>query len=91
MGVKLTDISPLASMIKGEGVAKYMGAIPAAITKRRGRRKDKKEEDRRAKEEAEKARLEIVMAGDAQGMKAGGRVKNIDGKALRGRTRGRIV
>ena len=28
---------------------------------------------------------------DAQGMKAGGRVKNIDGRALRGRTKGRIV
>ena len=42
-----------------------------------------KEQQKKAKKKRERR--------DAQGMKAGGRVKNIDGKALRGRTKGRIV
>ena len=42
-----------------------------------------KEQQKKAKKKRERR--------DAQGMKAGGRVKNIDGRALRGRTKGRIV
>mgnify|MGYP003675691902 CR=1 FL=1 len=74
----LAAISPLA------GYLKYQGD-----------KKDKAKE-RREREEAEEAledeRMNKIMSGDL-GMKAGGRVrrKPIDGKAVRGRTKGRMI
>jgi hypothetical protein len=99
MGIKLTDVSPLASMIEGEGIAEYMGVIPAAITRRTKKRKEKKEKERLAAEQAEKQGMGKAMSGaggiggigGTAGMKAGGRVKSIDGMAIRGKTKGRIV
>ena len=97
MGIKLTDVSPLASIIEGEGIAEYMGVIPAAITRRTKKRKEKKE--RLAAEQAEKQGMGKEMSGaggigglgGTAGMKAGGRVKSIDGIAVRGKTKGRII
>ena len=68
----------------------------AGYLKYRGDKKDRKAEERREREEAEKAledeRMNKIMSGDL-GMKAGGRVrrKPIDGKAVRGRTKGRMI
>ena len=35
MGLKLSDISPAASLIKGEGLMNYAGIIPAMLTEKR--------------------------------------------------------
>jgi len=68
----------------------------AGYLKHRDDRKDRKAEERREREEAEETleseRMSKIMAGDL-GMKAGGKVrrKPIDGKAVRGRTKGRMI
>tara|TARA_R100001015_G_C4615344_1_gene171329 strand:- start:767 stop:1045 length:279 start_codon:yes stop_codon:yes gene_type:complete len=92
MGLKLSDVSPLASMIEGRGIAEYMGVIPRAITQHRGRRKERKEEERLAADQAEKQRMEKIMSGSTT-MSAGGktRTKPIDGIAIKGKTRGRMI
>lgn len=43
MGLKLTDISPAASLIKGEGLMNYAGIIPAMLTEKRKKNKKKKQ------------------------------------------------
>ena len=92
MGLNLTDISPLASMIEGKGISKYMGALPAYLSKRRKDKKADKAASRLVGEEAEKDRLNKVMSGSTA-MRHGGVTKSrpIDGKAVRGKTRGRKI
>lgn len=88
MGLKLTDISPAASLIKGEGLMNYAGIIPAMLTEKR---KKKKKEAADLKE-TEKLKTESMIS-EASKMKAGGRTRSkpIDGLAVRGKTKGRFV
>jgi len=97
MGLNLTDISPLASMIEGKGISKYMGALPAYLNKRREKKATNKAATKLASESAEKDRLNKVMSGStapsSTAMRNGGvtRSRPIDGKAVRGKTRGRKI
>ena len=88
MGLKLTDISPAASLIKGEGLMNYAGIIPAMLTEKR---KKKKKEAADLKE-TEKLKTESMISEDSK-MKAGGRTRSkpIDGIAVRGKTKGRFI
>mgnify|MGYP003986805753 CR=1 FL=1 len=88
MGLKLTDISPAASLIKGEGLMNYAGIIPAMLTEKR-KQKKKEAEDLK---ETEKLKTESMIS-EASKMKAGGRTRSrpIDGCATRGKTKGRFV
>ena len=88
MGLTLTDISPAASLIKGEGLMNYAGIIPAMLTEKR---KKKKKEAADLKE-TEKLKTESMIS-EASKMKAGGRTRSkpIDGLAVRGKTKGRFV
>jgi hypothetical protein len=92
MGLKLSDVSPIASLVKGEGIMEYAGVLPAYLTERRKKKKARREEDRLASEKAEADRMEKVMSG-ATTMSAGGktRTKPIDGIAIKGKTRGRMI
>jgi len=97
MGLKLSDVSPVASLIKGEGIMDYAGILPAYLSKRRKDKKADKAASRLAGEEAEKDRLNKVMSGStapsSTAMRNGGvtRSRPIDGKAVRGKTRGRKI
>ena len=92
MGLNLSDVSPLASLVKGEGIMEYAGVLPAYLTEKRKKKKARKEEDRLASEKFEADRLEKVMSGSTT-MSAGGktRTKPIDGIAIKGKTRGRMI
>ena len=92
MGLKLSDVSPIASLVKGEGIMEYAGVLPAYLTEKRKKKKARKEEERLASESAEADRLEKVMSGSTT-MSAGGktRTKPIDGIAIKGKTRGRMI
>jgi hypothetical protein len=92
MGLKLSDVSPIASLVKGEGIMEYAGVLPAYLTEKRKKKKARKEEDRLASEAAEADRMEKTMSGSTK-MRAGGktRTKPIDGMAIKGKTRGRII
>jgi len=91
MGLKLTDISPAASLIKGEGLMNYAGIIPAMLTEKRKKNK-KKEAEAMELKETEKLKAERMVS-EASKMKAGGRTRSkpIDGLAVRGKTKGRFV
>jgi hypothetical protein len=91
MGLKLTDISPAASLIKGEGLMNYAGIIPAMLTEKRKKNK-KKEAEAMELKETEKLKSERMIS-EASKMKAGGRTRSrpIDGCATRGKTKGRFV
>tara|TARA_R110000772_G_scaffold80156_1_gene171278 strand:+ start:371 stop:664 length:294 start_codon:yes stop_codon:yes gene_type:complete len=97
MGLKLSDVSPVASLIEGEGIMDYAGILPAYLSKRRKDKKADKAASRLAGEEAEKDRLNKVMSGStapsSTAMRNGGvtRSRPIDGKAVRGKTRGRKI
>ncbi len=39
MGLKLSDVSPIASLVKGEGIMEYAGVLPAYLTERRKKRR----------------------------------------------------
>ena len=98
MGLKLSDVSPVASLIKGEGIMDYAGILPAYLSKRRKDKKADKAASRLAGEEAEKDRMNKVMSGSTAPsstamMSKGGvtRSRPIDGKAIRGKTRGRKI
>jgi hypothetical protein len=92
--MKLSDVSPLAAMVTGEGtMGKIMsqgfgGMIPAAIAG--GARKDREQEERLARAKA----LE-EEAKTAKPMKKGGRVSSAssraDGCCVKGKTKGRMV
>ncbi len=90
MGLKLTDISPAASLIKGEGLMNYAGIIPAMLTEKR--KKKKKEAEAMDLKETEKLKVERMIS-EASKMKAGGRTRSkpVDGLAVRGKTKGRFV
>ena len=92
MGLKLSDVSPIASLVKGEGIMEYAGVLPAYLTEKRKKKKARREEDLLASEKAEADRMEKVMSG-AITMSAGGktRTKPIDGIAIKGKTRGRMI
>ena len=86
--MKLSDVSPLAGMLTGEGAMGKLigkgfgGVLPAAIA--RSAQRDAAEEERQK-----------AMAASAQGqpMKKGGKVsasRRADGIAQRGKTRGKI-
>ena len=91
MGLKLTDISPAASLIKGEGLMNYAGIIPAMLTEKRKKNK-KKEAEAMELKETEKLKSERMIS-EASKMKAGGRTRSrpIDGLAVRGKTKCRFV
>ena len=96
MGLKLTDVSPIASLVKGEGIMEYAGVLPAYLTEKRKKKKARREEERLASESAEADRMQKIMSstggtGGMDGMKAGGKVKSIDGMAIRGKTKGRMI
>jgi hypothetical protein len=90
--MKLSDVSPLAGMLTGEGamgklIGKGFGGIlPAAIARRA--QKDAAEEER------QKA-IAASAQGQGQPMKKGGKVSSAssraDGCAQRGKTKGRMV
>jgi len=100
--MKLSDISPLAGMLTGEGaMGKLMakgfgGAIPSAIA--RDAQKAREAEEAQA---AETKAAEAMMAKRdaearaAQGMKKGGKVSSVskraDGCCSKGHTRGKMV
>jgi|TARA_E500000318_G_scaffold76543_1_gene71151 hypothetical protein len=92
MGLKLSDVSPLASLVEGEGIMEYAGVVPAYLTRKRKKKKARREEERLASEKAEADRLEKVTS-DSTTMSAGGktRTKPIDGIAIKGKTRGRMI
>ena len=92
MGLKLSDVSPIASLVKGEGIMEYAGVLPAYLTEKRKKKKARREEDRLVSEKAEADRMEKVMSGSTT-MSAGGktRTKPIDGIAIKGKTRGRMI
>jgi len=93
----LEALSPLYGLAKGKGpyASKWlMGKLG------RDRKEyvelEEEEESRLAAEEADRLRMEGLLAESAQGFKGGGVVRKTgrprgDGKARRGRTRGRIV
>jgi len=91
MGLKLSDISPAASLIKGEGLGLSAGIIPAILTEKRKKNK-KKEVEAMELKETEKLKAERMVS-EASKMKAGGRTRSkpIDGLAVRGKTKGRFV
>ena len=91
MGLKLTDISPAASLIKGEGLGLSAGIIPAILAEKRKKNK-KKEAEAMELKETEKLKAERMVS-EASKMKAGGRTRSkpIDGLAVRGKTKGRFV
>ncbi len=75
----LAAISPLAGYLKN----------------RRDKKKDRRLE-REAADAAEEQRMQKIMSatggtGGMDGMKAGGKVKSIDGVAIRGKTKGRMI
>lgn len=98
--MKLSDVSPLAAMLTGEGgLGKLIsqgvgGAIPAMIA-RQARKSDEEEE------EEKKRRGEMQVPEEGTGMKKGGVTKmkkggmtaskRADGCAQRGKTRGKMV
>ena len=51
MGLKLSDVSPIASLVKGEGIMEYAGVLPAYLTEKRKKKKARKEEEIRKKGE----------------------------------------
>ena len=90
----LEALSPLYGIAKGKGpyANKWlMGKLG------RDRKEyvelEEEEESRLAAEEADRLRMQGLLAESAQGFKGGGMVRKSrgDGKARRGRTRGRIV
>jgi len=91
MGLKLSDISPAASLIKGEGLGLSAGIIPAILAEKRKKNK-KKEAEAMELKETEKLKAERMVS-EASKMKAGGRTRSkpIDGLAVRGKTKGRFV
>ena len=91
MGLKLSDISPAASLIKGEGLGLSAGIIPAILNEKRKKNK-KKEVEAMELKETEKLKAERMVS-EASKMKAGGRTRSkpIDGLAVRGKTKGRFV
>jgi len=91
MGLKLSDISPAASLIKGEGLGLSAGIIPAILAEKRKKNK-KKEVEAMELKETEKLKAERMVS-EASKMKAGGRTRSkpIDGLAVRGKTKGRFV
>ncbi len=92
MGLKLSDISPAASLIKGEGLGLSAGIIPAILTEKRKKKKKEAEAIDLKEKESEKLKTER-MTSEASKMKAGGRTRSkpIDGLAVRGKTKGRFV
>ncbi|WP_347852160.1 hypothetical protein [Planktomarina sp.] len=42
MGLKLSDVSPAASLLSGEGLIKHAGIIPHLLTKRQDKKRDAK-------------------------------------------------
>jgi hypothetical protein len=75
----LAAISPLAGYLKN----------------RRDKKKDRRLE-REAADADEEQRMQKIMSatggtGGMDGMKAGGKVKSIDGMAIRGKTKGRMI
>ena len=66
--------------------------IDRYLEEKRKKKKARREEDRLASEKAEADRMEKVMS-DATTMSAGGktRTKPIDGIAIKGKTRGRMI
>ena len=102
MGIKLHDVSPAAAMFTGKGgmgklMSKgYVGLLPAAIAK-----KAQKDTEERERMQAEAASYSSLPTGRKDGtpapvqMKKGGKVSSAssraDGRAVKGKTKGRMV
>lgn len=85
MGLKLSDVSPLAGMVTGSGIGKLMqqglgGLIPMQIAK-----------DAAKSEEERKKRDTVQFRKMNKGGKVSSASKRADGIAQRGKTRGRFV
>jgi len=90
----LEALSPLYGLAKGKGPYASKWLMGKLGRDRKEYVELEEEEARRlAAEEADRLRMEGLLAESAQGFKAGGMVRKSrgDGKARRGRTRGRIV
>ena len=90
----LAALSPLYGIAKGKGPYANKWLMGKLGRDRKEYVELEGEEARRlAAEEADRLRMEGLLAESAQGFKAGGMVRKSrgDGKARRGRTRGRIV
>jgi hypothetical protein len=92
MGLKLSDVSPIASLIKGEGLIEHAGIIPSLLTRRQDDKREAREKLAKEAEAAEKLKLKATIDGAAK-MRSGGRTRSkpIDGVAIRGKTKGRFV
>ena len=94
MGLKLSDVSPVASLLSGEGLIKHAGIIPHLLTKRQDKKRDAREKLAEDAKLAEEAKLKKSIDGAAKAvMRSGGRTRSrpVDGKAIKGKTRGRFV
>jgi hypothetical protein len=92
MGLKLSDVSPIASIMSGEGLIKHAGIIPHLLTKRQDKKRDAREKLAEGARLAEETKLKKTIDGAAK-MRSGGRTRSkpIDGVAIRGKTKGRFV
>jgi len=91
MGLKLSDVSPIASIMSGEGYGRK-GIIPHLLTKRQDKKRDAREKLAEDARLAEETKLKKTIDGAAK-MRSGGRTRSkpIDGVAIHGKTKGRFV
>jgi len=78
--------------MSGEGLIKHAGIIPSLLTRRQDEKRDARKKLAEDASLAEETKLKKTIDGAAK-MSAGGRTRSrpIDGKAIRGKTRGRFV
>tara|TARA_A100001515_G_scaffold84466_1_gene67065 strand:+ start:1317 stop:1601 length:285 start_codon:yes stop_codon:yes gene_type:complete len=88
----LSAISPVYALTQGK-LPGGLGLGVDALNRIQDKKRRKKEKERLEAEQSEKQGMEKAMSGvgGTTGMKAGGRVKSIDGIAIRGKTKGRII